>query len=106
MHGNQFLTSKKYALFPRFCTKFLFQLHPKIRLGEIDPSENIGVLLVEFFELYGQYLNYQNVGIDLNKGGSYFLKMQKGWLDMSKPWLLSISDPTDDSMYTKYSSLS
>ncbi|PVF95943.1 Nucleotidyltransferase [Serendipita vermifera] len=73
------------------------QLHPKIRLGEIDPSENIGVLLVEFFELYGQHMNYQNVGISLNKGGAYFLKMQKGWLDMSKPWLLSISDPTDDS---------
>lgn len=72
------------------------QMHPKVRLGEIDPSENLGVLLVEFFELYGFFFNYNHIGISINNGGSYFLKLQKGWYDMSKPWLLSIVDPTDD----------
>lgn len=72
------------------------QMHPKVRLGEIDPSDNLGVLLVEFFEFYGFYFNYNLVGISLNQGGSYFLKMQRGWHDMSKPWLLSIADPTDE----------
>jgi len=77
-------------------------MHPKIRLGEIDPSENLGVLLVEFFELYGLFFNYHVVGISLNSGGSYFLKMQKGWYDASKPWLLSIVDPTDESTYVPF----
>ncbi|KAG8809674.1 hypothetical protein FRC17_003294 [Serendipita sp. 399] len=74
------------------------QMHPKVRLGEIDPSENLGVLLVEFFELYGFFFNYNAVGISINKGGSYFLKKQRGWLDLAKPWLLSIIDPTDESI--------
>jgi DNA polymerase sigma len=78
-------------------------MHPKIRLGELDPSENLGVLLVEFFELYGSHFNYNQLGISLNSGGSYFLKMQKGWYDVNKPWLLSIVDPTDDSMYPCFS---
>ncbi|PPQ89445.1 hypothetical protein CVT25_012824 [Psilocybe cyanescens] len=29
------------------------QMHPKIRRGEIDPEKNLGVLVMEFFELYG-----------------------------------------------------
>jgi non-canonical poly(A) RNA polymerase PAPD5/7 len=29
------------------------QLHPRVRSGQIDPVTNMGVLLVEFFELYG-----------------------------------------------------
>ncbi|KAJ1977583.1 hypothetical protein H4R34_003524, partial [Dimargaris verticillata] len=28
------------------------QLHPKVQSGQIDPDENLGVLLLEFFELY------------------------------------------------------
>jgi DNA polymerase sigma len=31
-------------------TSFL-KLHPKIQRGEIDPAKNLGVLLIEFFEL-------------------------------------------------------
>lgn len=74
-------------------------MHPKIRLGEIDPAENLGVLLIEFFELYGHFFNYNTTGINLNNGGTYFQKRQKGWSDLSKPWLLSIADPTDESEY-------
>lgn len=29
------------------------QLHPRIQDGHIDPNQNLGVLLLEFFELYG-----------------------------------------------------
>ncbi|KAG8813456.1 hypothetical protein FRC19_002408 [Serendipita sp. 401] len=74
------------------------QMHPKVRLGEINPSENLGVLVVEFFELYGFFFNYNGVGVSINNGGSYFLKKQRGWLDLAKPWLLSIIDPTDESV--------
>ena len=35
---------------------------------------NLGVLLIEFFELYGKKFNYDNVGIRLVGSGSYFNK--------------------------------
>ena len=35
---------------------------------------NLGVLLIEFFELYGKCFNYNNVGIRLVGNGSYFNK--------------------------------
>ncbi|RDX46948.1 hypothetical protein OH76DRAFT_1385988 [Lentinus brumalis] len=71
------------------------QMHPKIRRGEIDPSKNLGVLVMEFFELYGSYFNYQEVGISLRDGGSYYNKRQRGWFDYREPRLLSIEDPGD-----------
>ncbi|KDQ61225.1 hypothetical protein JAAARDRAFT_124189 [Jaapia argillacea MUCL 33604] len=73
------------------------QMHPKIRRGEIDPEKNLGVLVIEFFELYGCYFNYQEVGISLRDGGTYFSKAQRGWLDYHKTFLLSIEDPGDPS---------
>jgi DNA polymerase sigma len=97
MYGYQ-LPAGRYCLFSSLLIlEAIFQMHPKIRLGEIDPAKNLGVLLVEFFELYGLYFNYNTVGISINQGGSYFSKMQKGWQDTTKPWLLSIADPTDES---------
>lgn len=71
------------------------QMHPKIRRGEIDPSKNLGVLVMEFFELYGRYFNYNEVGISLHDGGTYYNKAQRGWLDYRNPYLLSIEDPGD-----------
>lgn len=71
------------------------QMHPKIRRGEIDPSKNLGVLVMEFFELYGCYFNYHEVGISIRNGGSYFSKARRGWQDPNKPHLLSIEDPND-----------
>ena len=71
------------------------QMHPKIRRGEIDPSKNLGVLMMEFFELYGCYFNYHEVGISIRDGGSYFSKARRGWQDPNKPHLLCIEDPND-----------
>ncbi|KAI0062345.1 Nucleotidyltransferase [Artomyces pyxidatus] len=73
------------------------QMHPKIRRGEIDPMQNLGVLVMEFFELYGFYFNYQEVGISLRGGGTYYSKVQRGWSDYQKSGLLSIEDPGDPS---------
>ena len=73
-------------------------MHPKLRRGEIDPAKNIGVLVMEFFELYGRYFNYEETGISLRDGGQYFTKRQRGWRDFKKPYLLSIEDPGDISM--------
>lgn len=80
------------------CTDVSYlQMHPKIRLGEVDPSENLGVLLIEFFEFYGQYFNYDDCGICISNGGSYYRKAQRGWADLKQPYLMSVEDPTDPS---------
>jgi non-canonical poly(A) RNA polymerase PAPD5/7 len=71
------------------------QMHPKIRRGEIEAEKNLGVLVMEFFELYGCYFNYEEVGVSIRNGGSYFNKRQRGWYDSMKNHLLSIEDPTD-----------
>jgi non-canonical poly(A) RNA polymerase PAPD5/7 len=73
------------------------QLHPKIRRGEVDPEKNLGVLLVEFLELYGWAFNYEEVGISIRDGGRYFGKMERGWgeMDWKKRGLLSVEDPVD-----------
>lgn len=71
------------------------QMHPKIRRGEIDADLNLGVLVMEFFELYGCYFNYNEVGISVREGGMYFNKRKRGWFDHYKQGLLSIEDPAD-----------
>ncbi|KIJ58324.1 hypothetical protein HYDPIDRAFT_102916 [Hydnomerulius pinastri MD-312] len=73
------------------------QMHPKIRRGEIEPEKNLGVLVMEFFEFYGCYFNYEEVGISVRHGGTYYSKRQRGWYDSVKNHLLSIEDPTDPS---------
>ncbi|KAI0693342.1 hypothetical protein BC835DRAFT_1406809 [Cytidiella melzeri] len=73
------------------------QQHPKIRRGEIDPSKNLGVLMMDFFDLYGNYFRYDEVGISVRDGGFYYKKQQRGWFDYKAPGLLSIEDPGDSS---------
>lgn len=34
------------------------KIHPKIQSGEIDPMKNLGVLLIEFFELVFNFNNF------------------------------------------------
>ena len=50
------------------------QHHPRIRADSEDA--NLGVLLTEFFELYGRNFNYQRVGIRVDGNGSYFNKAE------------------------------
>ena len=66
-----------------------FQCHPRNHSGE--PSANLGVLLTEFFELYGRQFNYTKVGISVLNGGCYFPKeaLENGMED----GLLYIQDP-------------
>ena len=50
-------------------------MHPKVNKGEIKADANLGVMLIEFFELYGRLLHYKTVGISIRNGGSYFHKV-------------------------------
>lgn len=59
---------------------------------------NLGKLLVEFFVLYGRDFNYEQVGISVQKGGFYFNKENRDWLDHNRPFLLSVENPNEPSM--------
>jgi DNA polymerase sigma len=80
-----------------YCRRYSYaiQMHPKIRRGEIDPTQNLGVLANEFLEFYGKYFNFSDVGISVLEGGTYFTKESRGWGDPTRRFLLSIEDPCD-----------
>ncbi|GAB4823273.1 hypothetical protein N2152v2_010319 [Parachlorella kessleri] len=56
---------------------------------------NLGVLLVDFFRLYGRSLNNDQVGVSCRRGGSFFNKRNKGFWQAERPWLLAVEDPND-----------
>lgn len=72
------------------------QMHPKVRRREIKAEQNLGVLLLEFMELYGRIYNYNDVGISLRNGGSYFSPQERGWTDAVRMHI-AIEDPMDSS---------
>ncbi|XP_034401729.1 terminal nucleotidyltransferase 4A isoform X2 [Cyclopterus lumpus] len=69
------------------------QLHP--RIDARNPSENLGVLLIEFFELYGRHFNYLKTGIRIRSGGAYVAKeeIMKAMTNGYRPSTLCIEDP-------------
>lgn len=64
--------SQKYLNSIVIFNGFLFQLHQ--RLDASQPNANLGVLLIEFFELYGRHFNYLKTGIRVKDGGAYISK--------------------------------
>lgn len=50
----------------------LLQLHPRKDIH--CPNTNLGVLLIEFLELYGRKFNYVKTGIRIKDGGQYISK--------------------------------
>ncbi|KPP79097.1 PAP-associated domain-containing protein 5-like [Scleropages formosus] len=80
-----------YSLF-LMAVSFL-QLH--YRVDACSPNANMGVLLIEFFELYGRHFNYLKTGIRIKDGGSYVAKdeVQRSMLDGYRPSMLYIEDP-------------
>lgn len=69
------------------------QLHP--RQNAYCSNANLGVLLIEFFELYGRKFNYVKTGIRVKNGGTYISKeeIQRDMIDGHRPSLLCIEDP-------------
>ena len=72
------------------------QLHP--RINPCLANENLGILLIEFFELYGKYFNYAKTAIRVRDGGSYLIKdeIQKQFTS-GHTSILCIEDPLDAS---------
>uniref|UniRef100_A0A7N9AMA5 Terminal nucleotidyltransferase 4A n=1 Tax=Mastacembelus armatus TaxID=205130 RepID=A0A7N9AMA5_9TELE len=69
------------------------QLHP--RIDARNPNENLGGLLIEFFELYGRHFNYLKTGIRIKNGGAYIPKeeIMKAMTNGYRPSMLCIEDP-------------
>ncbi|XP_038827603.1 terminal nucleotidyltransferase 4A isoform X1 [Salvelinus namaycush] len=69
------------------------QLHPRIDAS--NPNINLGILLIEFFELYGRHFNYLKTGIRVKNGGAYMAKedMMKVMNNGYRPSMLCIEDP-------------
>ncbi|XP_060776438.1 terminal nucleotidyltransferase 4A-like [Neoarius graeffei] len=69
------------------------QLHPRIDCRAVNI--NLGILLIEFFELYGRHFNYLKTGIRVKNGGAYLAKdeMMKALSSGHRPSLLCIEDP-------------
>jgi non-canonical poly(A) RNA polymerase PAPD5/7 len=52
-------------------------MHPLVQTGQIRAEENLGVLLMEFLELYGVNFAYEKVGIRVTRDGSYYRKVSQ-----------------------------
>ncbi|CAL4103414.1 unnamed protein product, partial [Meganyctiphanes norvegica] len=74
-------------------TVSFLQLHP--RLDASQPDANLGVLLIEFFELYGRHFNYLKTGLRIKEGGAYISKdeVQRDMPEGHRPSVLCIEDP-------------
>ncbi|KNA23410.1 hypothetical protein SOVF_025100 [Spinacia oleracea] len=58
-----------------------------------SPEQNLGILLVKFFEFYAHRLNTWDVGVSCNGRGTFYLKSRKGFQSKGRPFLISIEDP-------------
>lgn len=58
-----------------------------------DAPLSLGFLLLQYFDLFGNVLNYHEAGISLLEGGSFFSKRKRGWFSLERPFLLSIENP-------------
>lgn len=80
------------------CYHFL-KLHPRVATGNMTILDNLGSLLIEFFELYGRNFSYDNLvlAIDANNDmPKYLLKRHYPELNASKnPFSIVIQDPSD-----------
>lgn len=83
------------------CTVANFlKMHPKLASGVMDAERNLGVLMIEYFELYGKHFNYDNVALKMSGEMGYLPKRR--YPDMQptvahRTFALAIQDPADSS---------
>lgn len=68
---DNFLMAKANC-YCQICEFLSLQLHPRKDIH--CPNTNLGVLLIEFLELYGRKFNYVKTGIRVKDGGTYISK--------------------------------
>jgi len=71
------------------------QMHPRLPSCKDEHQLNLGVLLLEFFELYGRHFNYYKAAIRIKDGGAYISKSQvlRDAPDAQRQSVLCIEDP-------------
>jgi len=58
----------------------------------VEELEDLGTIMIRFFDLYGKKFNYASVTISLRNGGSYMPKPRR-FLQQGRPGMLSIENP-------------
>lgn len=75
------------------------KLHPRVATGSMNVMENLGSLLIEFFELYGRNFSYDNLIIALNPADDspkYMRKSGYPTLTAGKgQFSIIVQDPSD-----------
>ncbi|KAM9923831.1 hypothetical protein OXX59_004935 [Metschnikowia pulcherrima] len=75
------------------------KMHPRVSTGNIAPMENLGTLLIEFFELYGRNFSYDNLIIALDPkddSPKYLKKYRYPSLNTGRgQFTIIIQDPSD-----------
>ncbi|CAI5459473.1 unnamed protein product, partial [Closterium sp. Yama58-4] len=64
--------------------------HSRFSNGKLE--QNLGVLLIDFFHLYGRGLNTSDVGVSARHGGRFFLKRDRGMVQQNR-FMLAVEDP-------------
>ena len=76
---KQFLAARRLNIvhtgglggFSIICLVYSFlQLHPRVISSDINSMENLGILLIDFFELYGKNFGYDHVAIAVSDTGA------------------------------------
>lgn len=86
--------------FSIICLVYSFlQLHPRILTNDINSLENLGVLLIDFFELYGKNFGYDDVAISVQDGQVGYLPKDEcpALQNPRSTFSLAIQDPGDSS---------
>jgi non-canonical poly(A) RNA polymerase PAPD5/7 len=76
----------------------LFQQLPSVASGDINPSDNLGIMLLEFLELYGKRFNTRRVGIRVDDIAPGYFRRDELYPMPPRPkpqdeFLLAIQDP-------------
>ena len=84
---------QSHARHLRVCSIHHLGLLADCAAGDLEPS--LGVLLADFFRLFGRSLNIEEVGISCSHGGSFYNKLDAEKEQPQKLWMLSVEDPAD-----------
>ncbi|XP_050368629.1 uncharacterized protein LOC126786751 [Argentina anserina] len=71
----------------------LIAMLQNLRESQASSEQNLGVLMVNFFDFYGRKLNTSDVGVSCQGTGTFFSKNSKGFTNKGRPCLIAIEDP-------------
>lgn len=75
------------------CDLSVSPVSPCLCAGNLEKS--LGLLLVDFFRLFGRTLYTDDVGISCRDGGAFYSKIDAGLDQPGRPFMMSVEDPAD-----------